>query len=98
MRPEKFRYEMNKAFDHWFENKSVDKFRPLLREMNRVWKKWAKEENDYRPGIETYGYENAESIRLSMFYISDRWRVAFRLKWLIDGIESDKMDSISISD
>ena len=24
MRPEKFRYEMNKAFDQWFETKTVD--------------------------------------------------------------------------
>lgn len=91
MRPERFRYEMNRAFDQWMRNKSIHQFRPLLREMKRVWKKWAKEENDYRTGEETYGYTDNENIRRNMMYISDRWRCAFRLKWLIDGIEQNKI-------
>lgn len=91
MRPEKFRYEMNKAFDQWFETKTVDAFKPLLREMNRVWVKWAKEENDNRTGIETYGYETSHSIRNNMHYMSDRWRCAYRLKWLFDGINQEKI-------
>lgn len=91
MRPEKFRYEMNKAFDHWFETKSVDKFRPLLREMKRVWSKLSKEENDFRIGNDTYSYCDRDSIETTMSYISDRWRCAFRLKWLIDGIEENKI-------
>lgn len=88
MRPERFRYEMNKAFDYWFKTKTVDKFLPLMREMKRVHTKWAKEDGDYRSGNETYGYSDRESIETNMFYISDRWRCAFRLRWLIDGIES----------
>lgn len=89
MRPETFRYKMNSAFDHWFEAKSTSQFLPLMREMKRVWLKWAKEEDDARHGEETYGYE--KNITYNMLYISDRWRCAFRLKWLIDGIESNKI-------
>lgn len=88
MRPERFNYEMNKAFDYWFKTKAVDKFLPLMREMKRVHAKWAKKEGDHRSGNETYGYSDRESIETDMFYISDRWRCAFRLRWLIDGIES----------
>jgi len=91
MRPEKFRYEMNKAFDSWFETKTTDKFKPLLREMNRVWKKWAKEEDDFSGGEETYGYPDDVTTSDNMLYISDRWMCAFRLKWLIDGIEGNKI-------
>lgn len=94
MRPEKFRYEMNKAFDSWFETKTTDKFKPLLREMNRVWKKWSKAEDGFRSGEETYGYSDNETISYDMLYISDRWRCAFRLKWLIDGIESGRIDNV----
>lgn len=85
MRPERFRREMNKAFDMWIVDKTTYQFLPLMREMKRVWKKLAKEENDYRTGNETYGYRD---ITYTMLYISDRWRCAFRLKWLIDGIEN----------
>lgn len=88
MRPERFRREMNKAFDMWMDDKSTYQFLQLLREMKRVWKKWSKEEDDFRSGEESYGYKSQESVRNNMFYISDRWRCAFRLKWLIDGIEN----------
>lgn len=91
MRPEKFRYEMNKSFERWFEAGTTDKFVPLLREMDRVWRKWASEEEDYRTGEETYGYSNRDSVENNMGYISDRWRCAFRLKWLIDGIKENKI-------
>lgn len=91
MRPETFRYKMNQAFDHWCETKSISHFLPLMREMKRVWKKWSKEEDDFRAGEETYDYKSQESMNNNMFYISDRWRCAFRLKWLIDGIESKKI-------
>ena len=85
MRPERFRYEMNKAFDMWIDDRTTHQFLPLMREMKRVWKKLAKEDDDFRTGDETYGYGN---VTYTMLYISDRWRCAFRLKWLIDGIES----------
>ena len=41
-------------------------------------------EEDYRSGADTYGYENLESIQGSLWYISDRWKVCFRVRWLID--------------
>lgn len=88
MRPERFCYEMNLAFDEWFKNQSVSKFKPLLREMERVWNKQAKEEDDYRPGAEVYGYETKESIHNNMMYISDRWNCAYRLRWLLDGVKN----------
>jgi hypothetical protein len=91
MRPERFRYEMRKAFNQWFQTNNVDSFKPLLREMRRMWRKCAKQEDDTRNGQETYGYESAESIHNNMLYISDRWRCAFRLKWLLDGIEQNKI-------
>lgn len=91
MRPERFRYEMNLAFDEWFKSRSTKRFRSLMREMERVWVKWSKEEGDYRTGEETYGYSDIESIENDMLYISDRYRCAFRLKWIIDGIKNNKI-------
>ena len=98
MRPEKFRYLMNKAFVYRVDIKEYEdgyEYKPcwtfvcdktLLREMKRVWPKWAFRDDDYREGHETYGYQD---IQHDLRYISDRWNCAFRLKWLIDGIEGD---------
>ena len=91
MRPERFHYEMNIAFEEWYKTKSVNKFLKLLREMERVWPKWAIRDGDSRSGEETYGYKDQERIKYDMFYISDRWNCAFRLKWLIDGIKNGKI-------
>ena len=90
MRPERFRYELDKAIEYWLKTGSNAKLLPLTREMERVWKRWAKEENDYRSGEETYGYDE-EKIRYDMLYISDRWRCAFRLRWILDGVKSNKI-------
>ena len=91
MRPETFRYKMNRAFDHWTETKSVSLFLPQMHEMDRIWKKWSLRDEDPRTGAETYGYESEESISNNMSYISDRWRCAFRLKWLLDGINTGRI-------
>lgn len=91
MRPERFCYEMNLAFDNWHETKSILRFISLMREMERVWKKWSVRDGDSRSGEETYGYKDQERIKYDMFYISDRWNCAFRLKWLIDGIKNGKI-------
>jgi len=61
---------------------------PFLRKM---WKEYSEKENDFRGGEETYGYDNAEDIRNNMEYISDRWMAAFRIKWIIDGLEAGKI-------
>lgn len=43
---------------------------------------------DNRTGYETYGYDK-QTIRGSLFYISDRFNATFRLRWLKDGIEGN---------
>lgn len=88
MRPEKLHRELNNAIKLWKQGKDSSVFYKLLPSMNKQWKKWANEEEDFRTGHETYGYKNTDSIANTMMYISDRWRCAFRLKWLIDGVES----------
>jgi hypothetical protein len=93
VRPERFRYEMNRAFDIWFDEHSVREFDRLLPYIKRMWSKWAREEDDFRTGVETYGYDSNDGILSNMFYISDRYRCAFRLKWIIDGVESGKISS-----
>lgn len=46
-------------------------------------------EEDYRTGNDTYGYADLESIQGSLYYISDRWKVTFRIRWLIELINPD---------
>ena len=43
-------------------------------------------EPDIRTGYETYGYESPQSIHHNVMYISDRFRCAFRIKWILDGV------------
>ena len=88
MRPQKFRMIVNSGIARWLNNRDSRQLVSALPEMKRVWSKWAKEEGDLRSGAETYGYENAESVENNMMYISDRWRCAFRLRWIIDGLEN----------
>ncbi len=88
MRPETVHYKLNQAFEDWYQTNQLEVSKSLLRGMNRLWKRWAKEEQDFRCGYETYEYVTPESIENNLLYISDRWRCAFRLKWLIDGIEA----------
>lgn len=38
---------------------------------------------DYRRGEETYGYKNKEDIESTLSYISDRFVVEYRLRWLV---------------
>lgn len=46
-------------------------------------------DEDYRSGKETYGYDDLESIQYSLSYISDRWKCAFRVRWLIELINPE---------
>lgn len=89
MRPNKFASEVTKAVVHRYRTGSNSLFTPyLIRRMEREYKKWSVEEGDYRAGEETYGYDNDDDqINGNLMYISDRWRCAFRLKWLLDGLE-----------
>ena len=91
MRPEKLQRELYKAIQLWNNGQDSSVFKRLLEPMKRQWAKWAKEEGDYRGGYITYGYSDRESVENNMMYISDRWMCAFRLKWLIDGIENGRI-------
>lgn len=61
-----------------------DVLKPVLPLLMEIYPGLAEYENDHRSGSETYGYENLEQILGWLNYISDRWRCAFRVRWLID--------------
>lgn len=75
------------AIDHWIKgnkiylSKSLDKLKVVYNEL-------LSEEYDNRSGYETYGYNNVQE---DMDYISDRWKCAFRVRWMIDGIENGSL-------
>jgi hypothetical protein len=81
--------KIQNAIDQWLSTKDNTQLIELLLPMKRLWKNWADEEGDYRGGADTYGYD--ASIDLNMSYISDRWKCAFRLKWIIDGLENGRI-------
>ena len=87
MRPEKFDNLMGKAIDEWWVTKSNRLLIPLLPEMKRVWKKYCKDELAPLTITGEEEYRDSEGIHNHFHYISDRWRVSFRLRWLIDGLE-----------
>lgn len=94
MRPEKFRYLMNKAIAHRVQTGDNSLFdAQLQRAMKKNWTKYALRENDYRPLSELNGYDfdSKENIENTLHYISDRWRCAFRLRWIIEGLEQNKI-------
>jgi hypothetical protein len=92
MRPNKFRNLVNKAIEERLTTGSNRLFTPyLVHVMHRKWGKWAREEGDFRCGEETYGYANEESVQSNLFYISDRWRCAVRLRWILDGLVCGKI-------
>lgn len=90
MRPEKLHYLTNKAFDHYLDTKSTEKFKPLLNGLVKLHNKYARDDGDFRSGSELGGY-NKEDDYYEMLYISDRWNCAHRLSWLIDGILSGEL-------
>jgi hypothetical protein len=93
MRPEKFRYLMNKAIMHRIETGDNSLFDAQLRRaMKKAWAKHAAQENDYRPLSELQGYSfDADNVEATLRYICDRWRCAYRLRWLIEGLEQEKI-------
>lgn len=46
------------------------------------------DQNDYRLGNATYGYQDDEAILNNLNYISDRWSAAFRIAWMLGIINS----------
>jgi hypothetical protein len=82
---------VQRGIDHWLSTGENLLLVDELRFLEKMWGELSRNENDCRRGDETYGYANAESIKLDMEYISDRWFCAFRIKWLIDGLENGKI-------
>lgn len=83
--------KIQQAIDHWRKANDNSPLCDLLPDMMMLWEKWAEEEGDKRNGGDTYGYDDDESIANNMHYISDRWKCAFRLKWIIDGLENGRI-------
>jgi hypothetical protein len=79
---------MDQAFDQWFTAGSAAGLLRLLPELQRIYPRLARAAGDWRTGEETYGYNN---VGRDLSYISDRWRVAFRVRWLTDGLRSGKI-------
>jgi len=68
---------------------TINQLKPHVNELTILWLNLAEEENDWRGGTDSYGYGSFEDIVNNLTYISDRWTVAFRVKWLIDLCEAD---------
>jgi hypothetical protein len=75
------------ATDYNKNNLILDILSGYRSEIERVCRKQQRDENDFRTGEDTYGYESDESNMINLEYISDRWNVGFRLKWLLDLID-----------
>jgi len=80
-----------RAIDHWLDGGGNSLLMDELPFLKKMWEELSKEENDFRPGVETYGYADHETIKNNMEYISDRWMAAFRIKWIIDGLSIGKI-------
>ena len=76
-----------RAIDYYLETGSNERLKDkyVIAFLDKIWNELSEKENDYRTGVETYGYGD---VRGTMEYISDRWFCAFRVKWLLDGLTS----------
>lgn len=61
----------------------------LKRYYENVLTKQDKEYTCYKSGYESYGYLNDESILNNLDYISDRWRVDWRVRWIINLLDDN---------
>jgi hypothetical protein len=75
------------AIDKYIKNGNVKGLKKILPKLKVEYQKRSEEEKNFRSGEETYGYDN---VRIRMEHISDRWNCAFRIKWIIDGIEGGR--------
>lgn len=86
MRPKKLITIMNKGINEVLRYGKLKRLERNIKALEAVYVQYAKEANDFRSGYETQGYE-LENINDYLFYISDRWGCAFRIRWIIDGIK-----------
>jgi len=88
MRKDEFNEQVNEAIHCYIDSQSTELFtNDLIDKMNLVWLERAEDENDWRSGEDTYGYGDSHSLLSNMIYISDRWRCAFRMRWILDGLQ-----------
>ncbi len=98
MRPQTAKQRINNVlWNQFIEKQGITKdliflqqrLKTIEPELQSMYKKYLKNEEDYRSGSETYGYEFIEKIKSNLVYVSDRWQCAFRTKWLLDLIKLD---------
>lgn len=81
----------HRAIDQWLKTGDNTLLVDEMPFLEKMWSELSREENDTRPGVETYGYIDDDQIKDTMSYISDRWFCAFRIKWIIDGLENGRI-------
>ncbi len=99
MRPETAKQKINNILWNEFMEKDglkkntmreiIDRLKTIEPELVKLYNESCREYPDERPGEETYGYKDEESIRGNLEYISDRWNCAFRIKWILDLIKKE---------
>jgi len=100
MRPQKAKREINKVLWRYFiengdlQKMSLDEVIKKLKTIEPYLKKMydiaIKNDQDFRSGEETYGYEDIEKIKGDLIYISDKWNCSFRIRWILDLIKINK--------
>lgn len=71
-------------------NYVISMLKPLLPFMIRLYEYvLLPREFDYRSGFDTYGYNDNYSILNNLEYISDRWKTAYRVRWLINLVDKE---------
>ena len=84
------KYNIHKVFDKWFfDGKEDFNLNLLIEDLTNIRKSLEfcykiTNENDFRTGLETYGFEN---IYADFCHINDRWNCQFRLRWILDVLD-----------
>jgi len=68
------------------------KLKKIELELKKMYQLMLRDDIDTRTGKETYQYQNIESIRSNLRYISDRWKCSFRIRWILDLINLKGFD------
>ena len=85
----KNKHTLEKIYKYYRDTDTKKNF--FHRRVKRKEWKWGREHPskfDDRSGKETYGYESIDSIKNNLNYIYGKWQCAFRVRWLLDLIES----------
>lgn len=100
MRPQKAKMIINTAIKRYFDGdkSAIYKAKPAILCLYK--KNISIERNlygkaDERDGESSYGYSSNAIINMNLSYISDRYDCAFRLRWILDGINGKKFKGFS---